>query len=192
MIPDIMRADFTSWKSEWVDFLEENKNDCEMICFQTLKNFDDLVPRLLESSSGILVNNGPLNEYAQQDALLYISAPDTFFDKYFTRNKIRGGRQTASHNVIRLNGHFKRFFVVKKSSTNDYIPTIKLYRTKMFSGGKIKIGCSPFSCAPWFEEELIPNSDTFGIKYNASLHSTHNKQITDLIELFDGGFVMYK
>ena len=185
LIPNAMRADLAFWKSEWIDFLKENKDDCEMICYQTLKNFDNLVPRLLENSGGILVNNGPLNEYAQQDAFLYISAPNAFFDQYFIRNKIRGGRQTAVHNSTGLNRYFKGFFVIKKSSTNDYIPTVKLYRKKMFSTNEIKIGCSPFSCKPWFEEESIPNSDSFGIKYDVSLHSTLNKQITNLIELFD-------
>lgn len=185
LIPNAMHADFVSWKSEWVNFLEDNKDDCKMICYQTLKNFDDLAPRLLETSSSPLVNHGPLNEYTQQDAFLYISAPNSFFDKYFTQNKIRGGRQTVLHNATGLNKCFKKFFVIKKSSTNDYIPTVKLYRTKIFSGDEIKIGCSPFSCNPWFEEESIPDSDTFGIKYDVSLHSTHNKQITDLIELFD-------
>lgn len=133
-----MRADLAFWKSEWIDFLKENKDDCEMICYQTLKNFDNLVPRLLENSGGILVNNGPLNEYAQQDAFLYISAPNAFFDQYFIRNKIRGGRQTAVHNATGLNRYFKGFFVIKKSSTNDYIPTVKLYRKKCSLQMKLK------------------------------------------------------
>lgn len=185
LIPNAMHADFIFWKSEWVDFLEDNKEYCKMICYQTLKNFDDLAPSLLKTSSRPLVNHGPLNEYARQDALLYISAPDAFFDKYFTQNKIREGRQTILHNATGLNRCFKKFFVIKKSSTNDYIPTIKLYRTKIFSGDEIKIGCSPFSCTPWFVEESIPDSNTFGVKYDVGLHSTHNKKIIDLIELFD-------
>src|SRR5699024_11203874 len=95
------------------------------------------------------------------------------------------GRQTVLHNAIGLNRCFKRFFVIKKSSTNDYIPTIKLYRTNMFSGDEIKIGCSPFEPTPWFDEEPYPDSDAFGIKYDINLCSKHNRRISDLIELFD-------
>lgn len=185
LIPDAMNADFPFWRSEWIDFLEENKYNCKMICYQTLKNFDELLPKLLEISSMPLVDHGPLNEYTQQDAFLYIAAPNGFFDTYFAQNKIRRGRQTVLHNATGLNRWFKRFFVIKKSSTNDYIPTIKLYRTNIFSGDEIKIGCSPFGPKPWFEEELYPDSDVFGIKYDISHRSKHNRQITDLIELFD-------
>lgn len=185
LIPDAINADFPFWMNEWVNFLEDNKDDCTMICYQTLKNFDELIPKLIGNSCRPLANHGPLNEYAQQDAFLYISAPNGFFDTYFKQNKIRCGRQTVSHNATGLNQYFKRFFVIKKSSTNDYIPTINLYRTNIFSGEEIKIGCSPFSCSAWFEEESYPDSDTFGIKYNATPQSAHNKHIADIIGLFD-------
>lgn len=185
LIPDAMNADFPFWRSEWICFLEENKDNSKMICYQTLKNFDELIPKLLENSSRPLANHGPLNEYAQQDALLYIVAPNGFFETYFAQNKIRCGRQTVLHDATGLNRCFKRFFVIKKSSTNDYIPTIKLYRTKIFSVDEIKIGCSPFGSVPWFEEEPYHDSDVFGIKYDINLCSQQNRKITDLIELFD-------
>ena len=185
LIPEAMNADFPFWMSQWIDFLEDNKDNCKMICYQTLKNFDELIPKLLENSSRPLIDHGPLNEYTQQDAFLYIAAPNGFFDTYFAQNKIRCGRQTVLHNATGLNRCFKRFFVIKKTSTNDYIPTIKLYRTHIFSSDEIKIGCSPFGPNPWFEEEPNPDSDTFGIKYDPSLCSKHNRLITDLIELFD-------
>lgn len=188
LIPNGMNADFVPWKSEWVDFLEKNKDICRMICFQTLKNIDDIIPELLESSCDILVNHGPLNEYSQQDAFLYISAHDGFFDKYFAQNNIRGGRQIVLHNATGLNQYFKNIFIIKKSSTNDYIPTVKLYQKNIFSGDEIKIGCSSFSKDSWFKTE--PHSDdTFGIEYDADRCSEHNKKITDLIELFDANKV---
>ncbi len=185
LIPDAINADFPFWRSEWIDFLEDNKDNCKMICYQTLKNFDELIPKLLENSSRPVADHGPLNDYAQQNAFLYITAPSGFFEAYFAQNKIRCGRQTVLHNAIGLNRCFKRFFVIKKSSTNDYIPTIKLYRTNMFSGDEIKIGCSPFEPTPWFDEEPYPDSDAFGIKYDINLCSKHNRRISDLIELFD-------
>ena len=50
LIPDAINADFPFWRSEWIDFLEDNKDNCKMICYQTLKNFDELIPKLLENS----------------------------------------------------------------------------------------------------------------------------------------------
>lgn len=185
LIPDAINADFSFWMREWVGFLEDNRGDCKMICYQTLKNFDELIPKLMDSSRRPLSSRGPLNEYAQQDAFLYISAPNGFFENYFKKNKIRYGRQTVLHNATGLNSHFKRFFVIKKSATNDFIPTIKFYRTNVFSNDEIKIGCSPLIYTPWFDIVQNFDSNTFGIKYNAKLQAAHNKQITDLIEQFE-------
>lgn len=184
-IPEATNADFGVWKNEWVGFLEENQDDSRMICYQTLRNIDDLLPNLLKRTNRSLISHGPLNEYDQQDAFLYISAPKAFFDTYFEQNKIREGRQTVLHNATGLNRNFKHFFVVKKSSANDFIPTVKYYHTKVFSDSELRVGCSPYSSKPWFEEVPNPISDTFSIKYDPNSFSRYNKQITDLIELFD-------
>ena len=184
ILPIAMNADFNSWKNEWLEFLGKNKKNSKMISFQTLKNIDDLIPEILKKPCKLIINHGPLNEYELQDAFLYISPPNSFFDKYFKYNKIRVGRQTVLQNVSGLNTLFKQFFIIKKSSTNDYIPVVQFYSTKLFSGDEIRIGCCPFNNCRWFDEASNPFNDTFDIKYEDS-HTAHNQKIIELIELFD-------
>lgn len=185
LLPCVGNADFDVWKTQWIDVLEDNKDFCKMICYQTLMNFDLLLPDLLAQKRGVLIDNGPLNQYSQQDALFYVTGPVSFFDKYFKDNKIRRGRQIVEHDATGLNRYFKNFFIIRKSSTNDYIPTIQRYNSKVVLNEEIVVGCCPMINTPWFTAHTNQVDDTLKIQYNDNDMKDHNNRIIKIIEFFD-------
>ncbi len=179
-----LEADFSAWQREWSKFVANNTEYDKILCYQTLKNIDELFPELTKPRVATLDDCGPLNNYSNQAAALYISPPDAFIGSKLINGHVRYGRQTIMYDVTGLNRHFKNYLVVKKACLNDYTLTVKRYNTKRFCQDEIKIGCTPFACKPWFEEQYNVNC-TFDVVYNADEEQKHNEAIIALIEQFD-------
>lgn len=182
-------ADFPSWKKEWLNFLEKNQNIGKFICFQTLKNLDSLLPEInkkrIDTCIDTMLKCGPLNESSEQEAFFYLSAPDGFFYNYFSKNKIRPGRQIIVHDATGLNSFFKNFNIVRKTSSNGYTPVVQLYKSGQFCQKEITVGFSSIDSNPWITKEFHAEDDMLAIKYDINKFREHNARIVNLINLFD-------
>ncbi|MBQ3355943.1 MAG: hypothetical protein IJG45_02345 [Oscillospiraceae bacterium] len=184
-IPYATRNDFFPWKKEWVSVFHNNIAYSASIIFQTLKNFDDLIPDLFKQSKKVVISHGPLNDYREQEGFLYVASPASYLTAMFEKNHIRKGRQTVSAKNTALSTSFSHYFVVERSLANKYIPIVNCYNKSIFTDGRIKICCCPFSRETWINTKAGSSGEYFRVEYDNANEVTHNNRIIDLIRYLD-------
>lgn len=176
--------DFRPWLNSWLSIFSHNESFSNAIIYQTLKNFDEIVPELIRQPRKTVICHGPLNDYSRQEGLLYITAPSPFLTKYFEKNAIRIGRQTVLYRNTWLATSLQHYFIVKKAEINKYLPVVHCYNKKIFNDDII-ISCCPFSKDTWVHLENGTSDDFFRVGYDEVAESSHNKKITELIRTLD-------
>lgn len=184
-IPFATRNDFFPWKEGWVSVFQDNLAYSASIIFQTLINFDELVPDLIKQPGKVIINYGPLNDYREQEGFLFVTAPSSYLAAMFAKNKIRKGRQTVTNRNTALATSFSNFFVVEKQFTNNYIPVVNYYNKNIFTDGRINIGCCPFSKEIWVCTKPGVSEEYFRVEYDKANEVIHNYRITELIRYLD-------
>lgn len=184
-IPYATGNDFSPWIKGWASVFQNNIADYTSIIFQTLSNFDEILPDLIKQPGKVIINYGPLNDYSEQEGYLFVAAPLSYIAAMFKKNKIWKGRQTVTISNTALATSFSHFFIVEKNILNYYIPVVNYYNKSIFTDGRINIACCPFSKEMWVRKNAGSSEEYFRIEYDKANEVAQNNRIIDLIRYLD-------
>lgn len=178
--------EFDLWKANWIKILSENQDKELGLCLFTLLKLDDIltIEKFCEKND-IIEKRGPLNDYENQDAYMFISPPYGFYDDSFRKRKIRRGRQLVEFNSTGLNNKLKNFDVISKTSLNDKVPKVLLYKKFGDVKDDITIGIIPIDNKPWFNVLKNEYYHQFCVTYDKTDSIKYNLQICDVLKKLD-------
>lgn len=178
--------EFNLWKTKWIKILSENIDNEIGLCLFTLLKLDNILT--VENycrKNNIIEKRGPLNNYENQDAYMFISPPCGFYDESFKKRKIRKGRQLVEFDSVGLNNKLKNFDVILKTSLNDKVPKVLLYKKFGEVKDNISIGIIPIDNKPWFNVLKNDHYCQFCISYDKIDSLQYNLQICDILRKLD-------